>query len=204
MAKYDAERSKIRTADIVLFSGKGGISHGIKLITNSKWSHVGMALRLPEWDTLLLWESTTLSSLADVIAGKETRGVQLVVMRDRLRTYDGEVTVRHLRGVNVDGKPDLKRRLMKFRKSVRDRPYEKSRLELIKAAYEGPFGRNEEDLSSLFCSELVAEAYQQMGLLPGPPDGPPSNEYTPRDFSAKKHLPLARGISLGKEILLTV
>jgi hypothetical protein len=204
VAKYDAERSKIRTADIVLFSGKGGISHGIKLITNSKWSHVGMALRLPEWDALLLWESTTLSGLADVIDGKAKRGVQLVLMRDRLRTYDGEVSVRHLVGANVDRKPDLKKKLMEFRRSVRNRPYEKSRLELIRAAYEGPFGRNEEDLSSLFCSELVAEAYQQMGLLPGPPDGPPSNEYTPRDFSETGRLPLRPGIGLGEEIVLTV
>ena len=204
MAKYDTERSRIRTGDIVLFSGKGGISHGIKLITNSKWSHVGMALRLAEWDALLLWESTTLSSLADLIEGQQKRGVQLVVMRDRLRTYHGEVTVRHLRGINVDRKPELKKRLMEFRKSVRDRPYEKSRLELIKAAYDGPFGRNEADLSSLFCSELVAEAYQQMGLLPEPPGGPPSNEYTPRDFSEKGRLPLPPGITLGEEIVLTV
>ena len=204
MAEYDRERSRIRTADIVLFSGKGGISHGIKLITGSKWSHVGMALRLPEWDALLLWESTTLSGLADVIDGRAKRGVQLVVMRDRLRAYDGEVSVRHLLGTNVDQKPELKRKLMRFRRSVRNRPYEKSKLELIKAAYEGPFGHNEEDLSSLFCSELVAEAYQQMGLLPGPPDGPPSNEYTPRDFSEKGSLGLPPRISLGREILLTV
>ena len=202
MAKYDEERSKTQTGDIILFSGKGGISHGIKLVTNSKWSHVGMALRLPDWDTLLLWESTTLGNLADVIDGKKKRGVQLVLMSDRLRDYNGEVTVRHLIGIKIDKDPNLKKKLMQFRKSVRNRPYEKDKLELIRAAYDSPFGHNEEDLSSLFCSELVAEAYQQLGLLPAPPKGLPSNEYTPKDFSDKGQLVLPQGIRLGKEIPL--
>ena len=203
MAKYDTERAKINTGDIVLFSGKGNISHGIKLVTNSKWSHVAMAVRLPEWDTVMLWESTTLSSLADVIDGTKKSGVQLVLMSDRLKIYNGEATVRHLQGVDVDQNLKLKKKLMDFRKSVRNRPYEKSKIELIKAAYDGPFGYNEEDLSSLFCSELVAEAYQQMGLLPDAPKGLSSNEYTPKDFSDKGRLALRKGVSLSKEIPLT-
>jgi hypothetical protein len=85
-----------------------------------------------------------------------------------------------------------------------NRPYEKDKLELIKAAYDGPLGHNEEDLSSLFCSELVAEAYQKMGLLREPPKGLPSNEYTPKDFSEKKGLVLEKGASLSKEIPITL
>ncbi|MEZ5578085.1 MAG: hypothetical protein R3F40_00820 [Candidatus Competibacteraceae bacterium] len=33
------------TGDILLFSGKGGISEGIKFFTLSKWSHVGMVYK---------------------------------------------------------------------------------------------------------------------------------------------------------------
>jgi len=110
MAKYEEIRAKIRTGDIVLFSGKGGISHGIKLETNSRWSHVGMALRLPEWDTVLLWESTTLSNLEDIIDGRKKRGVQLVLLSDRMKKYDGEVTVRHLKGLKIDEQPGLKKK----------------------------------------------------------------------------------------------
>jgi len=58
-------------------------------------------------------------------------------------------------------------------------------LELLKSAYDGPFGKNEEDLSSLFCSELVAEAYQRLGLLT---EGTPSNEFTPADFGGDINL----------------
>lgn len=78
------------------------------------------------------------------------------------------------------------------------REYEQDQIELIKAAYDGPLGRNSEDLTSLFCSELVAEAYQRLGLLS---EEKPSNEYTPAEFSEKRQLKLLKG-SLGKEIFL--
>jgi hypothetical protein len=197
MARYNEIRKKIKTGDIVLFSGKGGISHGIKLVTNSKWSHVGMVLRLPDSKAVFLWESTTLSNLKDAIDGKTKKGVQLVLLSERLRSYGGEVNVRHLENYQVTRKEYMK--LMGLREQARNRPYEKDRLELIKAAYDGPLGHNEEDLSSLFCSELVAEAYQRLGLLREPPNGLPSNEYTPKDFSDRKGLVLEKGASLGKE-----
>jgi hypothetical protein len=54
----------------------------------------------------------------------------------------------------------------------------------------------------LFCSELVAEAYQQIRLLKEPPSGILSNEYTPKDFSEKKGLTLEKGATLGKEVIL--
>jgi len=60
--------------------------------------------------------------------------------------------------------------------------------------------RGGEDLSSVFCSELVAEAYQAMGLLDEYPDGLPSNEYTPIDFSDQRRLKLKSGYNLKSEL----
>jgi len=75
------------------------------------------------------------------------------------------------------------------RKELWCKPYERSEAELLKAAWDGIGGASRgEDLSSLFCSELVAEAYQAMGLLPEWPKGLPSNEYTPMDFSDRRTL----------------
>ena len=62
----------------------------------------------------------------------------------------------------------------------------------------GAGGASDEDLSSLFCSELVAEAYQRIGLLG---DSVPSSEYTPGDFAAHSRLELLSG-ELGPEIVL--
>lgn len=199
MAKYETIRKKLNTGDIILFSGKGAISHGIKLFTLSKWSHVGMVLKLPDTDTVFLWESTIISNLADAIDGTKKKGVQLVLLSDRIKTYKGEASVRHLKGVTID--KNKYQALMEFRKDVRNRPYEKNEIELIKSAYDGPWGHNEEDLSSLFCSELVAEAYQRIGLLPS---DIPSNEYTPKDFTSEKNLKLLGGASLGNEIPVSV
>ncbi len=197
--KYGTMRSKLRTGDVVLFSGKGGISAGIKWATFSRWSHVGMVLVLPEYDFVCLWESTTLSSIADVATGEHRKGVQLVPLSARVREYKGDIAIRQLKNVQFDA-ADI-HSLMKLRKKLARRPYEKSKLELIRAAYDGPFGKNTEDLSSLFCSELVAEAYQELDLVNAKKK--PSNEYTPADFSQKKEaLPWVRG-KLGPEIIVS-
>lgn len=194
--KYESIRDDLHIGDLVLFSGKGNISDGIKFFTASKWSHIGVVVKIEEWDSILLWESTTLSNIADAIDGKSKQGVQTVALSDRIDTYDGDVAIRML---VVNRTPQMIQSMKDFRKEVKNRPYEQNRMELVKAAYDNIFGANEEDLSSLFCSELVAELYQRMGLLS---DDLPSNEYTPADFSEKKNLQLLRGV-LGDEILLT-
>ena len=135
--------------------------------------------------------------------------------------------------------------LIEFRKEVRNRDYEKIWRQILKAfcdefskeKYEEKniFSKffssiivkywklrkeNIEDLSSIFCSELIAEAYQRAGLLKNrPPENEedkarlkklykgiifdrtakPSNEYIPEDFSAKRELELENGALLGPE-----
>ncbi len=193
---YGEVRGQLKTGDIVLFSGKGGISAGIKWATLSRWSHVGMIMNLEEYDIVTVWESTTLSSLTDLDTQIPRKGVQLVPLSARMDSYGGEIAIRQLQEVDL-GPADVKK-LMAFRKEVKGRKYEEDKIELIKAAYDGPLGRNAEDLSSLFCSELVAEAYQRLGLLD---EEKPSNEYTPADFSEKTVLSLLRG-RLGPEIFV--
>ncbi len=193
---YQSIRNDLKTGDIILFSGKGGISAGIKWGTLSKWSHVGMIFNISDYDFVTVWESTTLSSTIDLDTNVARKGVQLIPLSARVNGYDGDIAVRQLSGVEGD-QIDINA-LMALRRNITGRPYEEDIIELIKAAYDGPFGRNAEDLSSLFCSELVAEAYQCMNLLD---ETKPSNEYTPADFSDKRKLPLLKG-TLGDEILI--
>ncbi|OGR24926.1 MAG: hypothetical protein A2277_16825 [Desulfobacterales bacterium RIFOXYA12_FULL_46_15] len=202
--KYENIRSQLKTGDILLFSGKGRISEGIKFFTLSKWSHVGMIYRFDDSrdpkGSIFCWESTTLSNLEDADTGKLTQGVQRVELSERLeRCFASgyEISVRSLSKNLTD---DMIRTLNDFRHVVSGRPYEKDKIELLKAAYDGIFGANREDLSSLFCSELVAEAYQRMGLLP---ENTPSNEYTPKDFSSEKGLSLSQGYTLLNEIAIS-
>jgi hypothetical protein len=191
--KYSTLRKCVQTGDVCLFSGKGRISAGIKWMTHSPWSHVGMIVRIEEWDTVMLWESTTLSNLKDAATGVERQGVQMVPLSERCKSYEGEIAVRPLCMTRT---PDMTQALQDLRREVKGRSYEESKIELVRSALGDVLGNQAEDLSSLFCSELVAEAYQRMGLL-----DPiiPSNSYTPADF-ASDHLCLLKG-SFGKELL---
>lgn len=201
MATYDDVRDKLDTGDIVLFSGKGLISMGLKVGALCSWSHVAMVVRVTEPDVALLYQSTPLCRARDFFDGKLKNGVQINVMSQAVNGYDGNVAVRHL---SVARTPEMINGLSRFRREVKDRPYEEHILQMVKAVWDGPLGHVEEDLSSLFCSELVAEAYQWMGLLPASEThGKPATEYTPKDFSTEgSDIDLLLGASLGEEIVI--
>ncbi|HZO37866.1 MAG TPA: YiiX/YebB-like N1pC/P60 family cysteine hydrolase [Methylomirabilota bacterium] len=202
MPTYNDMRPQLKTGDIVLFSGKSAVSNIIKLFSGGKWSHVGMVVIMEEFDRMvLLWESTTLSNIPDIETRTATKGVQLVPMSQRITTYEGEVTIRLLNKAISDA---MNQKLAEVRKELSRKPYERSQIELLKAAYDGIGGASSgEDLSSLFCSELVAEGYQAMGLLPEFPAGLPSNEYAPIDFSDRRQLKLLKGYTLAAEVAIT-
>jgi hypothetical protein len=202
MPTYNDMRPQLKTGDIVLFSGKSAVSNIIKLFSGGKWSHVGMVVIMEEFDRMvLLWESTTLSNIPDIETRTATKGVQLVPMSQRITTYEGEVTIRLLNKAISDA---MNQKLAEVRKELSRKPYERSQIELLKAAYDGIGGASSgEDLSSLFSSELVAEGYQAMGLLPEFPAGLPSNEYTPIDFSDRRQLKLLKGYTLAAEVAIT-
>jgi hypothetical protein len=202
--KYDDIRSQLKTGDVILFSGEGGISDGIKFFTRSRYSHVGIVYRFsdprdPE-GTVFCWESTTLSDLTDADTGKATMGVQRVELSERLERCFAKGYAIRIRPLAKALTDPMVEALNAFRHEVSGRPYEKSVLDLLRAAYDGFLGANREDLSSLFCSELVAEAFQRMGLLS---DSIPSDEYTPKDFSAEGRMRLLNGYDFKKEIPVT-
>ena len=174
---YAEIRPQLKSGDSLSFSGNGLISTAIKLFSGSKWSHDAMVVAIEEHNLLLCWESTTLAKLKDVDSGVVKSGVMLVPLSNRILTYSGEIGVRQLRKRLTLEQYSI---LAAMRHEVRDVPYEKDMLELAKAAYDGPFGRNVEDLSSIFCSELKAEFYKRADLIKG---DTPANEFTPKDFA---------------------
>eukprot|EP00177_Eucheuma_denticulatum_P005566 GFKZ01010114.1.p1 GENE.GFKZ01010114.1~~GFKZ01010114.1.p1 ORF type:complete len:1193 (-),score=162.98 GFKZ01010114.1:275-3853(-) len=73
----------------------------------------------------------------------------------------------------------------------------------IEPTEQGSFVRESSDLSRVFCSELVAASYQQVGLLES---YPPAFYYAPKDMSSEQQNPpgvhLLKGARLSKEIYL--
>lgn len=199
MNKYITHRDSLNTGDILFFSGNGPISNIIKLMSNSPWSHVGLLVKSDDLDILLVWEATTLSNVPDLSEGRIISGVQTVDASSRINMFDGSVSVRRFGGF-VDS--TMIGKLKDFRLELKGKPYESSRWELIKSLVDFGFSKeNTEDFSSIFCSEMLAEAFERMGILDGKM---PANEYVPRDFSSgnmfDRHL--MPGMTYGPEIEL--
>jgi hypothetical protein len=191
--------NELRTGDIVLFSGKGLTSVGIKRILGCTWSHVGLVVYGAAGDRPLLLESTPCRDLVDVLTGERTGGVRLVGLVERLASSDGAIAVRRLDPALA---PAQTERLMGLVRELHGRPYECSLLELFRAVSDR-VERSRENPTSLFCSELIAEVLQSIGLLDDVGQGGrPSNEYTPRHFSSAHDLRLKLGFAFGPEIRL--
>jgi len=194
MASLKEITGLVTTGDIVLFSGRGFISRLLQFCQWSRWSHVGMVVRLPQFHHPLLWEATSLDFKGDVLLDKPVKGVRLVELGGAISSCSGRVTIRHLHGINFNDMQHLA--LADLQQKLSGLPYERSKRQLFKAWFDWFGRRNTEDLTSVFCSELVAEAYQTLGLLD---ETKPSNEYVPADFSEKRGL-MVKGGYLGPEI----
>lgn len=196
---FDELRPTLDSGDILLFAGESRFSRGIKRLTGSHWSHSALVARHGAGGPPLLWEATLDTDLADVATHEVAPGVHLYDLEHWVRHYGGETAIRPL---SVERTDAMRAALLAFYGEARGRPYERNRLELFRSVYDGPLGQNRtDDLTSFFCSELVAEAYQRMGLLAA---APPANEYTPHDFSSERAvpLPLLLGATLGPEVIV--
>ena len=139
------------------------------------------------------------AGLIDIESGKVLQGVQLLPIRYQLYSgWNDRIAFRRLTGINDEKREELYKMLLHYRKEVQGTPYEKSKLDLIRSSFDFNedfltfLNNEEEDLSSLFCSELVAEAYKRMGVLN---TTKLSSEFTPDDFTSARDsdLPLSFG-----------
>ena len=198
MTTYEEIRGRIQSFDILLFSGRGAISRGIQAVTRSPWSHVAVALRLPQFDWLLCYESAMLSDIPDLATGVPVKGVQLVQLSRRLAEYEGDVAWRPIDGRRT---PEMMQAAAAFMREFEARAYEANELELLKAALDSlPVFDNLPDTTTVFCSETTALIKRRVGIFLPPRDGAeelegqPANEFTPADF-AGDGLPFAPGFS---------
>lgn len=188
-----AHLASLKTGDIILFSGTCWVGKTIKLLSWSRWSHVGMVVYGPSHSEPMVYESTHCNKLKCFDTGENTMGVQLVPLKDRVDIYKGRVAYRHLYSELSE---EQLYSLKLFRHSMQGKDFERSKYQMWSSNYS--FIPSKEDLSSLFCSELIAAAYQELGLLG---KEIPSNKFVPKDFSAKGNIDFI-GATLGPEIML--
>lgn len=168
----------MKTGDVISFSGKSRVSNFIKGFTSSDISHVGMILETDFINErrVFLIESTSLLTLPDEKTAELLKGVQIHLLSNRLKFYNGQVYWH-----------SLKKSAPKEKEMVawlNDRHGKRVPYDTIQAIGAGVDAldlialNNEPDFSALFCSELVSKALQIGGVIP---DSINPSEQTPKD-----------------------
>ena len=183
--------SVLKTGDLVLFTGQGLARGLFRCLGRSSWRHVGLVLRGPEDAEPLLWEA----------ACEGPRRVTSVVrLAVRMAAFHGRMSVRCLNRPLAGAQCQ---RLEVLREEIAARPRARGLLDLMGAADDGWVGARRDNLGEPTDAELVAEAYQRIGVLDDVAHGgqPPSG-YRPRQFAEGRGLVLKHGYALGPELLL--
>ncbi|MGG4142658.1 hypothetical protein ABEW34_05960 [Paenibacillus algorifonticola] len=196
---YSEIEDQLQTGDILLCHSVIHESIIIEFIEGSPWSHIGMIVRLPQYDYPLLWESTTFDNIPDVLLGKTKNGPMLVPLHERLQTDVGNLwdPMFALRKLNVQRTPQMQAALLDIIEELHHAPFP-TMAEMAVSVSEGLAGIHS-GYKTLFCSQLLAATYIRMGLL-SPHKVP--NSYWPVNFSSEGHVELLNNATFSEELYL--
>jgi hypothetical protein len=184
------------TGDIWLFRGRSFADVAIRAVTNSPVNHVGMVVAIDDLPPLL-WHAELGRSLRDVWTGELQRGVQLHLLGEAVRTwnerYRQRAWVRQLEGT-IEGHHED--RLMETIERFDGRPFPTT-PGLVRQWATGRYRRRSSSLETVYCAELVATTYQQMGLLP---KRRPPGWYDPGRFWSGDRIELVAPFALSREV----
>lgn len=189
-----------RTGDVWIFRGDSVADRAIRAVTNAPVNHVGMAVVLEDLPPLL-WHAELGRSLPDVWTGQHQRGVQLHDLRDAVTTwrqrYGQRAWLRQLVGPADDGgvTSEMEDAVLRAVARFDGRPFPTTR-HLARGWINGRL-RRDTTSEAVFCAELVAATYTEMGLLGS---DRPGNWYDPGKFWSGDDLELLQGAQLGPEI----
>jgi hypothetical protein len=166
-----AVASLLKTGDLVLFGRRGLVPGLINWFDRSPWTHVGLVLRRPDDPEPLLWEAR---------GDGPRRGTVLVRLAARIADFPGKISARCL---NRALSASECARLEALRLELASRAQQSGLLDLIGAGDDGWVGAKPEHLGGPMDGELVAGAYQRLGLLDDVErGGRPPSRYPPGQF----------------------
>jgi hypothetical protein len=191
MVSVDASLSVLKTGDIVLFTGQGMARGLARWFNRSPWTHVGLVLRAPDAAEPLLWEA---------LCGGPRRGTLAAPLARRIARARGRISARCLNRPLASAQCQ---RLETLQREVAERARPRGLFDLIGAADDGWVGARRDNLGEPMDGELVAEAYQRIGLLDDVARGGRApGDYRPWHFCASHGLELKSGYALGPELVL--
>ncbi len=188
-----------RTGDIWLFRGRTAADRAIQVATNAPVNHVGMAVVIDDLPPLM-WHAELGRSQQDVWTGSHHRGVQLHGMYEAVRTwhdrYKQQVWYRQL---EPEITPEAEEAVLRTIARFDGTPFPS--VARLAGRWVKGRARGQASLEKLFCAEVVAATYLEMGLLP---PSRPENWYDPGRFWSGDKLALVGDARLGEEIAVAV
>lgn len=184
-----------RTGDIWLFRGPSTADKAIRAATNSPVNHVALAVALDDLPPLL-WHTELGHSLEDLWSGDHHRGAQLNLLSEALPTWISTYRQRAFtRQLDADITREMENGLLRTVQRLDGRPFPRT-ARLTGYWLAGKF-RKSVAFDTIYCAELVALSYQEMGLLPR---DHPANWFDPGRFWSGDRLQLTGTASLGPEV----
>lgn len=200
----------LKTGDLLLFDcenyfGTGILSYLIKKYTDSKYSHIGMVVKDPEFTEkpmpkgYYVWQSGWTGD-QDLQDGKKKFGVQLTHLDEMIDHYKENKGHIYIRKVHCDEKHFSNETLDKIHKVVYDKPYDINLKDWIQAMDDKD--SDPQKVDRFWCSALVGYIYTKSGILSDETDW---SVLKPCDFSIEynDNLEFTKDCSLdSKEIKL--
>ena len=171
----------VKTGDLMLFTGHHFVGSAQRLVTRSKFDHVGMFFAM----------QGSIFLLQAVIGGVCVLNWS-ELLNDIIFTENYNVWYRSLEAyISREKKKELK----SFINKVINKKFRFSIKEFLFKTKDA----NLDEQKGFFCSELVASAYKILGVLP---QDPASNKYWPGDFSSEHNIILIPPARMQKELLI--
>jgi hypothetical protein len=179
-----------RTGDLWLFRGTATADRAIRMFTNAPVNHVGMAVVLDDLPPLM-WHAELGRALPDVWTGTAHRGVQLHDLRDAVTVWSAKYgQAAWLRQLDTRITRDMEDALLRTIARLNGTPFPSTAALTGKwLAARLPRRPGARPTRSAYCAEVVAKAYQAMGLLP---EGRDAGWYDPGRFWSGDGLQLLR------------
>ena len=188
-----------RTGDIWLFRGTSAADTAIRFATNAPVNHVGMAVVLDDLPPLM-WHAELGRSLEDVWTGRRQRGVQLHDLYEAVRTWHDKYGQQaFLRQLDAEVTPEMEEAVLRTIAQLDGTPFP-STTKLAGRWLKGR-AQSRASLETLFCAEVVASTYQNMGMFAVEH---PENWYDPGRFWSGDVLELREGAALTPEVRVIV
>lgn len=192
------------SGDILLLSGRAGMSRMVEFFCSAEFSHIGIIYRQNLESEPMVFESVRHGD--DTTDAMRAAGVRMVPLRSILSTFKGHAVAIRTLCFSKDMEPyrmhlrqHINKTLTSVHNELRNRKYKERYIDFFTSRFK-LFGVVNDDMSTVFCSELVAYCYMKIGVIQSCLRTPcicPSSvshtipcDYLPDDFSSQGKLQL--------------